>query len=156
MPPATARLNSLTNPSSPSLRMPPPPACLQLYSSGIIDDSSCCQDLNHGVLAVGYDDSGPDPYYIIKNSWGGGWGEEGFFRLAAKSKEPTGACGVLSVASYPVKKDSTNPEVASFCGYFGWTQCPARSSCTCNFDLFGLLCLNWGCQAGAEGAAQQA
>lgn len=125
---------------------------MQFYKSGVIDDSACCQDLNHGVLAVGYVDEGAaadgeEPHFVIKNSWGAGWGDEGFFKLSAKSKDPRGACGVLTTASFPLKKGSTNPEVPSFCGWFGWTECPAHSSCTCNLDLFGLLCLNWGCQA---------
>ncbi|KAL4444550.1 hypothetical protein ABPG77_002367 [Micractinium sp. CCAP 211/92] len=122
-------------------------ASMQFYHSGVIDEDSCCQDLNHGVLAVGYDDSGPQPHWVIKNSWGEGWGEQGFFKLAAKAKDPRGTCGVLTTASYPIKKSATNPEVPSFCGWFGWTECPVRSACVCNFDLFGLLCLNWGCQA---------
>jgi hypothetical protein len=83
----------------------------------------------------------------LQNSWGGGWGEQGYFRLATKSSEKAGACGILQAASYPLKKGATNPEVPTFCGFFGWTECPVRSACVCNFDLFGLLCLNWGCQA---------
>lgn len=86
---------------------------------------------------------------MLQNSWGGSWGEEGFFRLATKSSAASGACGVLKAASYPTKKGSTNPEVPSFCGWWGFTECPANSACTCNFDLFGLLCLSWGCQPSA-------
>lgn len=42
---------------------------LQLYHSGVVGDDACCQELNHGVLAVGYDDGeadGLEPHYIIK------------------------------------------------------------------------------------------
>ena len=171
---------------------------LQLYHSGVVGDDACCQDLNHGVLAVGYDDGskGGIPHYVIKvwrgcarvlalrgatavvpafrrcacaarllsgrccmhglpraclqNSWGEGWGEDGFFRLAAKSSEASGACGVYKAASYPLKKDSTNPAVPSFCGYFGWTECPASSQCVCNFDFLGLVCFAWGCETNAS------
>jgi len=35
--------------------------------------------IDHSVLAVGYDDAGG--YWIVKNSWGTGWGESGFFKL---------------------------------------------------------------------------
>ena len=46
---------------------------LQLYSSGIVNDKACCQQLNHGVLVVGYRSQegvgeGKKPYWVVKNS----------------------------------------------------------------------------------------
>jgi cathepsin L len=49
---------------------------LQFYSSGVYEASSCCTQLNHGVLAVGYADGegeGNEPHWVVKNSWGSGW-----------------------------------------------------------------------------------
>ena len=35
---------------------------------------------DHAILTVGYDDA--NQCFIVKNSWGTGWGESGFFRIA--------------------------------------------------------------------------
>ena len=45
------------------------------YTGGILN--SCGTSINHGIIAVGY----TSDYYIIKNSWGTGWGESGFARI---------------------------------------------------------------------------
>ena len=69
----------------------------QHYTSGVIDSSECGASLNHGVLAVGY----TADYWIVKNSWGIEWGEEGYVRI---QYTPTGSgiCGINLMASYPV------------------------------------------------------
>ena len=46
------------------------------YRGGVF--SNCGTRLNHGVTFVGYDGSA----YKIRNSWGSGWGENGYIRLA--------------------------------------------------------------------------
>lgn len=55
----------------------------QHYSKGILRSTQCGKTQNHAVLLVGYDYTGPVPFYIIKNSWGSKWGENGFIRLEA-------------------------------------------------------------------------
>mgnify|MGYP003686178153 CR=1 FL=1 len=60
------------------------------YSSGVFNN--CSTRLNHGVTLVGVNDNN----WVIKNSWGGSWGEKGFIRLAAGN-----TCGVCNMASYP-------------------------------------------------------
>lgn len=66
----------------------------QFYSGGVYD-KECGTDLDHAVLGVGYgvDDSGMK-YWIIKNSWGPDWGEEGYFRIKRSERDPIGKCGV--------------------------------------------------------------
>ena len=47
------------------------------YSGGVFSDASCMGiALNHGVNLVGYGTS-PDAgdYFILRNSWGTGWGK---------------------------------------------------------------------------------
>eukprot|EP00999_Lentomonas_sp_LEN2_P002840 NODE_704_length_1247_cov_277.709821_g665_i0.p1 GENE.NODE_704_length_1247_cov_277.709821_g665_i0~~NODE_704_length_1247_cov_277.709821_g665_i0.p1 ORF type:complete len:323 (+),score=92.75 NODE_704_length_1247_cov_277.709821_g665_i0:72-1040(+) len=52
----------------------------QTYTGGIMQNCMGTQ-LDHGVLAVGYDKSWSTPYWIVKNSWGTSWGENGYIRL---------------------------------------------------------------------------
>lgn len=74
----------------------------QLYSSGIYDDPNCGTSLDHGVLLVGAGQENNKNYWIIKNSWGANWGENGYIRLAMDTNNPEGQCGILMKASYPV------------------------------------------------------
>jgi C1A family cysteine protease len=64
----------------------------QFYHSGILDDSSCGTDLDHGVLAVGYGSEGGVPYWRIKNSWGATWGDKGYVRLVYGKNQ----CGIAN------------------------------------------------------------
>ncbi|POM72729.1 Cysteine protease family C01A [Phytophthora palmivora] len=60
------------------------------YSGGVV--SSCDSwNLDHAVVAVGYDSSS----IKIRNSWGTYWGEDGYIRLA-RSSSREGTCGVTS------------------------------------------------------------
>jgi C1A family cysteine protease len=72
----------------------------QNYGGGILDDSNCGPLTNHALLIVGYNFTGPLPYWICKNSWGESWGEEGYIRIA--SIPGAGICGIQTSPSYPI------------------------------------------------------
>jgi len=68
------------------------------YKSGIIS-SQCGRSLDHAITAVGYgkDEKTGLSYYIVRNSWGSNWGEDGYVRIQ-KGKN---MCGIASMASLP-------------------------------------------------------
>jgi len=73
-------------------------AGFQMYTGGVFA-GTCGYTLDHGVTVVGY---GTDPasgmdYWKIKNSWGTGWGEQGYMRMVRNRDE----CGIASMPSYP-------------------------------------------------------
>ena len=75
----------------------------QSYASGIIKSADCGTDLDHGVLLIGYGNDGVNDYWILKNSWGTGWGEKGFFRIIRKSTNDAGICGLQHEPNYPTQ-----------------------------------------------------
>ena len=80
------------------------------YKSGVYQSKTCKNgpmDVNHAVLAVGYGVEKGVKYYIVKNSWGAVWGDQGFFKI----KRGVNMCGVAVCNSYPkleAKKTNAN------------------------------------------------
>ncbi|KAJ0260534.1 Cysteine protease RD19A [Hirschfeldia incana] len=77
-------------------------AYMQTYIGGVSCPYICSKRLNHGVLLVGYGSAGfsqarfkEKPYWIIKNSWGETWGENGFYKLC----KGRNVCGIDSMVS---------------------------------------------------------
>lgn len=79
---------------------------LQFYSEGIIN-IDCYQyypQPDHAVLMVGYgEDECGTKYWILRNSWGADWGENGYFRVLRGeiSDYNPGYLGVLDWSYYP-------------------------------------------------------
>lgn len=103
----------------------------QLYGGGVYSDSGsihpflCNFDMDHAVQLVGYGTDNDKLYWLVRNSWGGGWGESGYIRVErhGEGKEPCGTdktpqdgdacagdtkprtycglCGILSSSSFP-------------------------------------------------------
>ena len=105
-----------------------------LYSSGVYDGCSADADLDHGVQLVGYGTEKGSDFYLVRNSWGEGWGEGGYIKLFREAnpscdEDPSpgsgngckggpakqrvcGACGILNV------KHSNEHWTCRHCGTF--------------------------------------
>jgi xylem cysteine proteinase len=70
----------------------------QFYRGGVIS-RNCGTLLDHGALVVGYNLESTPNYYLVKNSWGAQWGENGYIRLAITPG--AGVCGIQMIPSYP-------------------------------------------------------
>ena len=73
-----------------------------LYKEGVYQEDNCLNNLdslNHAILIVGY---GTDPkdgdYWLIKNSFGSWWGDNGYMRLARNKKS---MCGISAISTIP-------------------------------------------------------
>ncbi|KAF5743709.1 vignain [Tripterygium wilfordii] len=85
----------------------------QFYSEGVFT-GKCGTELDHGVAIVGYGTTlDGTKYWIVRNSWGGEWGEKGYIRMERGISDKEGLCGIAMEASYPIKKSSTNPKAPS-------------------------------------------
>ena len=72
----------------------------QTYTSGILNSTSCGTQLDHGVLAVGYGTENGQAYYLVKNSWGSSWGDNGYLKIADNG-DGEGICGIQMAAVRP-------------------------------------------------------
>ncbi|CAI5947041.1 unnamed protein product [Closterium sp. NIES-65] len=79
------------------------------------DEECFSNHLNHVVLVVGYLSAGSDPstsvlapFWIIRNSWGTGWGDQGHMRMDIRSGD--GICGINTLPGlFPVVRSSADP-----------------------------------------------
>jgi hypothetical protein len=90
----------------------------ETYASGVFAGEGCTDRVDHYVAVVGYsnaervdhpadestlEDVAGVGYWILQNSWGVNWGEQGFMRL---DKNTTNLCGIYS-ASFAIQGAST-------------------------------------------------
>ncbi|XP_061364483.1 zingipain-2-like [Gastrolobium bilobum] len=76
-------------------------SAFQFYSSGVFT-GKCRTDVDHVVTVVGYGESHDGTkYWLVKNSWGTKWGEEGYIRMKRDIHAKEGLCGIATNPSYP-------------------------------------------------------
>jgi cathepsin L len=102
------------------------------YGGGVYS-GSCDYDMDHAVQLVGYGEDSGKLYWLVRNSWGSGWGESGYIRLErfGEGSEPCGTdstpqdgtacagdttpvqycgkCAILSASSYPTGVGAAPP-----------------------------------------------
>jgi cathepsin H len=71
------------------------------YKYGVYSSTLCrntTMDVNHAVLAVGYGvTQDGTKYWVVKNSWGADWGDQGYFKI----KRGENMCGVAVCNAFP-------------------------------------------------------
>ncbi|XP_010563903.1 PREDICTED: cathepsin S-like [Haliaeetus leucocephalus] len=69
-----------------------------LYKSGVYHDLNCSQVVNHAMLIIGYGPLDGEDYWLVKNSWGVHFGDQGYIWMA---RNHGNHCGVASYGIYP-------------------------------------------------------
>jgi cathepsin L len=100
----------------------------KFYTQGIWTPDGCDQtnpDIDHAVQLVGYGTEGTMDYWIIRNSWGPDWGENGFMRLQRFSQEDT-PCGldITPEDGAACEGDDTPQKVCGTCGILADSSVP--------------------------------
>jgi len=82
----------------------------QFYEGGVLD-AECGTQLDHGVIVVGYGVEDGKKYWLVRNSWGSDWGEDGYIKLlrGKATDGKAGECGILTQPSYPVVNGKVAP-----------------------------------------------
>jgi len=96
-----AKLQSAVDLNPVSIAIEADQSSFQHYTGGVLSQN-CGTNLDHGVLVAGYDSSAG--YWLVKNSWGSSWGENGYIRLSQTGN----VCGILNQPVYPTVSASVS------------------------------------------------
>jgi cathepsin L len=96
-----AKLESAIDLNPVSIAIEADQSSFQHYTGGVLS-SGCGTNLDHGVLAVGYNTA--EGYWLVKNSWGASWGDSGYIMLSQTGN----VCGILNQPVYPTVSGSVS------------------------------------------------
>ncbi|KAF1323673.1 Papain-like cysteine protease c1, partial [Globisporangium splendens] len=86
------------------------------YESGIYDAKDCSSDgkeVNHAVVVAGFGETeAGEKYWVIRNTWGTMWGENGNMRIA-RGSSANGPCNLYLYSSYPVNLSKGSASASS-------------------------------------------
>jgi len=73
------------------------------YEGGVFADTSCSKSTNHAVTITGYGILNGEKYWMVKNSWGPSWGQNGYIKMG---RDYDNLCGLASYPYWPRIKTS--------------------------------------------------
>lgn len=78
------------------------PGDFGLYTSGVYDNTAECKKSKaaSGMAVVGFDRADATPYFLLKNTWGANWGEQGYARIALGKGDPCKLASWTTFAAY--------------------------------------------------------
>jgi C1A family cysteine protease len=71
----------------------------QTYTGGVM--MTCAGSVDHCVQAVGYNSDASTPYWLVRNSWGTGWGYAGYIYLSMTANNGD-ICHIQEYMTYPI------------------------------------------------------
>ena len=76
------------------------------YASGVFNGCTS-NSINHAVVVVGYGTENGNDYWLVKNSWGSNWGDNGYIKMFRGN----GICGIggLCVAAECTDTGNASP-----------------------------------------------
>ena len=73
----------------------------QRYSGGVFNGAGCTTQVDHALTVVGYNNNNKPAYWILQNSWGSEWGQQGYMYFI---KGAADTCGIYTNAFAIQKK----------------------------------------------------